>query len=521
MDSTEPPIHEAFEAVARTSPERTCVVAPDRQLSYGEVDRLATELAARLQARGITSENEPVVGLLMEASLSAFISILAIWKAGGAYLPLDPNGPTKRASYMLRKAGVRIVLTNGSVKATKISALVTESGLASSAVIDCDDNAADKATFRPRTMSSTRLAYVFFTSGSTGTPKGVMVEHRQVWNCIRWMQRAFPLQVGDRVVQRTPLTFDPSVWEMFWPATLGASMFVVPPGKAANAAYLVKLLEHNESELTAMYVPASMVGAMRQVLASGKDRRRLRLPLLFIGAEAIHRSVIDTFFESFEGRIVNTYGPTECTINNTYYEILRHVARSPVPIGRPVDHNEIHVVSTDGVPVAAGQVGEILIGGRSVARGYIDDPEKTAQAFVRTTFADGVVYRTGDLGRLADDGNIEFVGRLDDQIKIRGYRIEPAEVEVALCKHADVVHAVVLAREVEDGSAAGKALKLVAYYTARQGISELDLRKHLSEFVAPHMIPTYFVHVEAFKLTEHGKIDRRELHLPEHRGPAS
>lgn len=512
MTSPARSVHRIFETLARQAPRRTCVETSERRFDYGEIDAAATSLAGRLAARGVGDDDESVVGLLMDASVEALVSILAIWKAGGAYLPLDPNGPTKRMASMIRQAGVRLVLTKKGVSTAKSDALRAASGLDTGGIVEVDANESVEATsFRSKAPSSERLAYVFFTSGSTGTPKGVMVEHRQVLSCIDWMQRAFPLDASSSVLQRTPLTFDPSVWEMFWPATTGASFRIVPPGKATNPAYLVKLLSQGAGA-TAMYVPASMLGAMNQVLSRSDAPRQLSLPLLFIGAEAIHRSVIDSFYEFFDGRIVNTYGPTECAINNTFYEVPKAPRRTPVPIGRPIDGNTIYLVSPRGDLARPGEPGEIFIGGSSVARGYIGEPEKTARAFVKTEFAEGILYRTGDIGRLADDGNIEFLGRVDDQVKIRGHRIEPGEIETALSSHPGVDRAVVLAEATPPTSAAPDGeRRLVAFYSAREPVSELALRQHLTEFIAPHMIPSVFVNVEEFPLTAHGKIDKPAL----------
>jgi amino acid adenylation domain-containing protein len=507
-----PAIHRFFEARAQAHPDQILVDGPGGQLSYAEVDARATALAARLQSLGVTAAGEPIVAVWMEASPEALISILAIWKAGAAYLPLDPNGPVRRLARMIDRTRARAILTRGSVAAATLEPLLAAGRLAAGAVLDVDAPPASGHVYRPESVDGTHLAYVFFTSGSTGMPKGVMVEHRQVWNCLDWMQEAFPLDRSSTIVQRTPLTFDPSVWEMFWPATHGATVRFLAPGKSANPAYLVRLLESAGSKLSAMYVPASMLAAMTQVLAAAPRRRLMRLPLLFIGAEPVRRSVIDAFYGSFEGQIVNTYGPTECTINNSFYEVPRQPSRSPVPIGRAIKNNRIHVVSSEGLPLPDGETGELWIEGRSVGRGYIADPEMSARAFVGASFAGGVLYRTGDLGRVAADGNIEFLGRTDDQVKIRGHRVELGEIEAALCDHPAIAECVVIATELDSPRCPSSGPRLTACYVSKTAPPDvLELRYHLRRYLSPQMIPGAFVAMDSLPLTGHGKIDRKAL----------
>jgi amino acid adenylation domain-containing protein len=292
------------------------------------------------------------------------------------------------------------------------------------------------------------LAYVMYTSGSTGRSKGVMVEHRQVNNCIRWMQDKFNLSEKDITLQRTNLTFDPSVWEIFWPLYLGASIRIIDSYQGKDANFLIRLMSENEKpELTMMYCPATLVNAMTYLLETRPVKPKLKLPWLIIGAEPISMETVKKFYSYFEGKIVNTYGPTECTINNTYYDLDPDDERAIVPIGKPIANNQIYILSKDLMPMPIKIVGEICIAGSSVARGYIHNREITARNFIDNPFGQGKLYKTGDLGRWLEDGNIEIIGRIDYQIKIRGYRIEPGEIETALKSHEDINDCIVVTHE--------------------------------------------------------------------------
>ncbi len=315
--------------------------------------------------------------------------------------------------------------------------------------------------------TGTDLAYILYTSGSTGKPKGVMVEQRQVINCITWMQRIFALDPHHQVVQRTPLTFDPSVWEVFWPLAVGACTHILPEGPRKDAALLIDLLVKNK-ELTVMYCTATLVTAIAAFLEANPPSGPLKLPYFLTGAEPIAMETVKTIYKYLEGEFVNTYGPTEGTINNTWYAFPRDDKRTVVPIGKPVDNNRIHIVSNDMQAMPIGQIGEICIAGDSLVRGYLNDPTKTEAAFVNDPFVLSPppsalsqaltsiqpkkgeppvsrLYHTGDLGRWLPDGNIEILGRMDVQLKVRGYRIEPGEIETLLLKQHTVDECVVLA----------------------------------------------------------------------------
>lgn len=295
-------------------------------------------------------------------------------------------------------------------------------------------------------VGGNNLAYVMYTSGSTGRPKGVMIEHRQVNNCISWMQNEFKLDEKDVAVQRTNLTFDPSVWEIFWPLYVGASVKLLTSFQSKDPEYLIKLLS-KQNNLTTMYCPASMVNAMMALLETGKEAKKLSMPLLFIGAEAISRDVVNKFYKYFNGRIVNTYGPTECTINNTFTYIGRE-EEGAVPIGKPIANNSIYILSKAMQLVPVGVQGEIYIAGKSVGRGYINNKDNTDKGFVSDHLGKGVMFKTGDIAKWREDGDIEILGRNDEQIKIRGYRIELGEIESNMKKYPGITDCIVAVKDM-------------------------------------------------------------------------
>lgn len=317
------------------------------------------------------------------------------------------------------------------------------------------------------------LAYVMYTSGSTGKPKGVMVEHQQVNNCIFWMQKEFKLSAKDVIVQRTNLTFDPSVWEFFWPLYIGASVRQITIEQGKDAEFLLNLMTGDNCP-TMMYCPASLVTGMTYLLKEKEYKPRLKMPWLIIGAEPIGMEVIQNFYRYFDGTVVNTYGPTECTINNTYYYLDRDDKRTVVPIGQPVANNQIYILSKQLQPLPIKMAGEIYIAGESNARGYINNSEKTAQVFLDNPFGKGKLYKTGDIGRWLEDGNIEILGRGDEQVKIRGYRIELGEIENALLSHPSVKSCVAIVKDNKKTKSEEKVCKQCKITSTYPGVNIND-----------------------------------------------
>ncbi|MDX2086329.1 MAG: amino acid adenylation domain-containing protein, partial [Kofleriaceae bacterium] len=358
-----------------------------------------------------------------------------------------------------------------------------------------------------RTAGPTDLAYVIFTSGSTGRPKGAMNEHRAVVNRLFWMQTAYRLDATDVVLQKTPFSFDVSVWELFWPLQVGARLVMARPEGHKDPTYLVDVIQaqqittlHFVPSMLAVFVEAKGVEActsIRRVVTSGEalapalaDRCLARLPA---------------------AGLFNLYGPTEAAIDVTHWT-CRPGARS-VPIGRPIANIEIYILDAYRQPVPVGVAGELYIGGVGVGRGYVNRPELTAERFVPDPFRGGRLYRTGDLARWQADGTIEYLGRIDHQVKIRGFRIELGEIEAVLAGHASVGEVVVLARDEQAGDK-----RLVAYVVGRDGVPNVDaLRAHVAAMLPDYMVPSAFVMLDAMPVTPNGKLDRKALPAPDQR----
>ena len=505
-------VHELFEQQAARTPDAVAVVAGDASLSYGELNARANQLARRLQAQGLRPDER--VAICVERSLEMVVGLLAILKAGGAYVPLDPAYPTERLAFMLCDSAPRLALTHPPARQALDNAL---SGLQHPpALLDlCTDAALWSATAKdnldPTTMglAPDNLAYVIYTSGSTGTPKGVMVEHKSVHNLVVWMIQQASFAPNSRVVQRTSIAFDASVWEVFSPLCSGGSIILVDAAASNDPVRLIQDIA--QSQGTALQIPPSL---LRALAVSGYLQTVKNPQSLFFGGEPLHRSDLDLVRHLWpDAAVWNLYGPSEtCVQSVVYYVSDRDNLSRFVPIGRPISNTRIYILGEGMEPVPLGAVGEIYIGGAGVARGYLNRPELTAERFLSSPFVQGDrLYRTGDLGRYLPDGNIEFLGRNDHQVKIRGFRIELGEIEARLAEHPQVREAVVVAREAADGDK-----RLVAYYTAEPDaqLEAADLRSRLAAALPDHMVPAAFVSLQTMPLTPNGKLDRKALPDP-------
>jgi amino acid adenylation domain-containing protein len=354
------------------------------------------------------------------------------------------------------------------------------------------------------------LAYVIYTSGSTGRPKGVMNAHRGIVNRVLWMQDAYRLSGSDRVLQKTPFSFDVSVWELFWPLLFGARLVLARPGGHQDPDYLSALIAREG--VTIMHFVPSMLQAFLEVA----DLARCgSLREVMCSGEALAVETQNRFLARVPGsRLHNLYGPTEAAVDVSAWPCVPTPGATQVPIGRPISNIRLYVLDRQFAPVPIGVAGELYIGGIGVARGYVGRPELTAERFVPNPFAAGErLYRTGDLARWRADGTLEFLGRLDHQVKLRGFRIELGEIEAALLSHPDIAQAAVLARD----DAATGAKQLVGYVVGAPGAAPeaSELRRHLQRSLPDHMVPSAFMMLDALPLTPNGKLDRKALPAPE------
>jgi amino acid adenylation domain-containing protein len=447
----------------------------------------------------------------MERSSELVVALLGVLKAGAAYVPLDPSYPSDRLAFMVEDAAAAVILTQRRLR----DALPEGGGL-----VVCVDDRTESEAFASDGLAPAatpdNLAYVIYTSGSTGRPKGAMNTHRGVVNRLLWMQEEYGLGAGDRVLQKTPSSFDVSVWEFFWPLVTGAAVVVAEPGGHGDPAYLVRAIK--EAGVTTVHFVPSMLRAFLSE-PGVEDCHSLRR--VICSGEALTRELQEHFHARSRAALHNLYGPTEAAIDVTFWPCVRGDQRASVPIGRPVANTQIHITDDNLRPVPVGVVGELHIGGVQLARGYLARPGITAERFIPDPFSPepgARLYKTGDLARHLEGGEIEFLGRRDQQVKLRGFRIELGEIEAALGAHASVRECVVAVREDVPGDP-----HLVAYVVPSAGASGETWgvaagkvwREFLRERLPEHMLPSTFVVLEALPLTPSGKCDRRALPAPE------
>jgi amino acid adenylation domain-containing protein len=492
-------VHEMVAATVRRSPNAVAVSYKDREVTYAELDRRAEALARRLQRLGIGPDT--VVPVFLDRSEDLVVALLGVLKAGGAFMPLDPAQPPQRIAAMLAEApGTPVCVTHRQhleslegFTGHRLCLDVPSTPLAEDAVVAAG-------------TTSANLAYVIHTSGSTGKPKGALNTHGGIRNKLLWRQAAYQLTPNDRVLHKTPVSFDISVWEIFWPLIAGARLVIAEPEGHKDPAYLVRTVIE-QAITTIHFVPS----VLRSFLAEPGVNDCVGLRRVFCSGEALPYDLQQRFLATLDAELHNLYGPTEAAIEVTHFHCARGASGSPVPIGRPIANIRIHLLDAHLQPVPVGVPGELFIGGVGVGRGYLNRPDATAASFITDPFTDEpgqLLYRTGDRARYLPDGNIEYLGRLDDQVKIRGVRIEPREVEAALDQHPAVRQNAVVA-----GSDCRGNIRLVAHLVAagETAPSTAELRRFLLERLPAAMVPALFRVTDALPLMRSGKVDRKAL----------
>ncbi|WP_199335631.1 non-ribosomal peptide synthetase [Nostoc sp. FACHB-110] len=575
-------IHQLFEEQVERTPDAVAVVFDHQQLTYQELNTRANQLANYLQTLGV--KPDVMVGICVERSLEMVVGLLGILKAGGAYVPLDPEYPIERLSFMLEDAAVPVLLTQKHLLErlpqhqaqvicldtdwNSISQFSQNEGLAQSKV--------GIASLQP-----TNLAYVIYTSGSTGKPKGAMNTHGGICNRLLWMQQAYQLTTEDCILQKTPFSFDVSVWEFFWPLLTGARLVLAKPGGHKDSAYLVNLIQ--QQQVTTLHFVPSMLQAF---VEEETVKNCTSLKRVICSGEALPWELQQRFFTLLECELHNLYGPTEAAIDVTYWQCEADTDLKIVPIGRPIANTQIYILDSQLQPVPIGVPGELHIGGIGLARGYLNRSELTQEKFIPNPLGvpgelhiggiglargylnrseltqekfipnpfercreqgagsrgithnglnaplplTALLYKTGDLARYLPDGNIEYLGRIDNQVKIRGFRIELGEIEATLNQHQDVQTSCVIAREDTPGNTRtepvlsvaegrSRSKRLVAYIVPQPETKPTvsELRSFLKERLPDYMVPSAYAILESFPLTPNGKIDRRALPQPEAR----
>nr|QEO73559.1 condensation domain-containing protein [uncultured bacterium] len=491
-------LHELFDDQVRRTPDATAVTFEGADLSYAELDTRSSRLANYLIAHGVRPDTLVVVCL--ERSLELVVALLGVLKAGGAYLPLDPEYPTDRLAYMLDDSGADVVLTQQHLLGRLPAGTET---------VCLDTGWPDIAEYPDTTpgagAAAANLAYAIYTSGSTGRPKGVLVPHTGIVNRLSWMQAEYRLDGGDRVLQKTPSSFDVSVWEFFWPLIAGATLVLARPGGHREPDYLARLIR-DERITTVHFVPSML----REFLAEPGLAGLTALRRVICSGEALPAELRDRVHELLDADLHNLYGPTEASVDVTYWKCRPGV--TPVPIGEPVWNTRVYVLDPALRPVPAGVPGELYLAGVQLARGYHNRSGLTAERFVADPFGDpgDRMYRTGDLVRWRGN-TLEYLGRTDHQVKIHGLRVEPGEIEAVLTAHPEVAQATVIVREDRPGDR-----RLVAYLVPASDVrpSDEELRAFLSGQVPGYLVPSAFVPLDEMPLTPSGKTDRRALPEP-------
>jgi amino acid adenylation domain-containing protein/non-ribosomal peptide synthase protein (TIGR01720 family) len=506
-------VHQLFEEQARNEPERVALVCGREQLTYGELNARANQLARYLMRLGVGPESR--VGICLEPGAEMVVAVLGVLKAGGAYVPLDPAYPEERLALMLDDSRARVLLTEsrlleGRLTGARARAVCLDAERGEIARELSDDPAVE--------VSGDNLIYAIYTSGSTGRPKGAGVTHGGFVNLVNWFVSEFGLTARERVLIVSSFSFDLTQKDIFAPLVVGGQLHL-----SRSAFYDASEITETIAgrEITLLNCTPSAFYPLADGAGPDSVRRLAPLRHVFLGGEPINVSRLREWAATphFKAEVVNTYGPTECTDTCSSFRLSDFAQTSTPPIGKPNDNAELLILDRHLNLVPQGVAGELCVGGAGVGRGYLNDAAATAERFVPHPFGaepGARLYKTGDLARHLPDGNIEFLGRLDHQVKVRGYRVEPGEIEAALRRHEALRECVVVARSDAHGDP-----RLVAYVVTKHGAgtpAASELRRHLAERLPAHMLPSVFVPLDELPLTPSGKVDRRQLPAPEAAG---
>ncbi|WP_193384791.1 non-ribosomal peptide synthetase, partial [Pseudomonas donghuensis] len=488
-------------AQLQRQPDAVALIVAGQSYSHGELEARSNRLAWQLREAGIGAQS--LVGLALERSLEMVVAQLAVLKAGAAYVPLAPDYPRERLQYMIDDSGMQLLLSHAALSARlgPLSAprtlLLDEQALG----VPASDPGAPALVLHPHS-----LAYVIYTSGSTGQPKGVAIRHGGLANHMQWMMRAYPLQADDRVLQKTACSFDASVWEFWLPLLCGAPLVLAPAELNEDLTQLWPLVA--EQRISVLQLAPSL---LQGLLSSLQPGQLASLRLLFVGGEALKASLVKQLAQHWQGRVINLYGPTESTIDASSHELTWQEPEDIIRIGAPISNVSAQVLDANLLRCPQGGLGELYLGGASLASGYHRRPGLTAERFIPDPYgAPGArLYRSGDLVRRRAQAELHYVGRIDHQLKLRGLRIELGEIEACLQAQAGVREAVVLAQEGPRGP------QLVGYVVAEGEVQVHALREALAARLPAHMVPSHLLRLAQLPLTVNGKLDRKALPLPE------
>ena len=498
-DST---LYSLFENTAKENAEKVCLKADGEEVTFGELLNLSEKLDAEL--RSITRGEKSVVAVIAERSAEMYAAVYGIIRGGNAYLPIDPDYPQERIDYILENSNAAAVVVQGKFRGK----IVGQSCIDMTEFIK---NADKKQTDIPESAAKPEdTAYVIYTSGSTGAPKGARVSHKSAVNRILWMHDKYPLEVNDVILQKTPYTFDVSVWEIFWWGMCGGSLAASKPGEHFLPARILEETEKNG--VTHIHFVPSVFELFLNYLESHSEEcaKFGTVKYVFLSGEALTSNLVQRFYSIFDYNNVslhNLYGPTECAVDVTYYDCTSS-EEDPVPIGKPIYNTQIYVLDKYLNPVPVGVTGELCIAGVNVGQGYLNNPELTAEKFIDNPLGEGMLYRTGDNAYWREDGNIVFCGRKDGQIKLNGQRIEIGEIESVISSVPGVESVAVIVRNFNQRDV------LVAFYSGRK-LSEEKIKVACREKMPGYMVPSFVVYMNALPLNNNGKLDRKVLEKTE------
>lgn len=501
MDFPSATLPELFEKTVSRYPDRPAVLFNGQSMSYRELNGQANKIADFLRQRGAGPEQ--LVAIVTARSFEMISGIYGILKSGAGYLPLSPYDPVRRVQSLVEDAQPAVVL---------VQRLYYEQFAAIHSKVYCIEDilAKDYMTDNlPLLNKPGDLAYVIYTSGSTGMPKGVMIEHRSVINRLAWMQQAYPISQEDTILQKTPYTFDVSVWELFWWGIEGATVCLPLPNNEKNPLAIVKDIELNH--VSVLHFVPSMFNVFMEYVKLLKDNSALAsLRLVFTSGEALQLAHARKFHQLISpvagARLINLYGPTEATVDVTHFECLPDNIETEIPIGKAISNTTMYVLK-DNRETPVGETGELCIAGVGLARGYLNRVELTQEKFAYPfDHSKERVYRTGDLASYREDGNLLYFGRIDHQVKIRGIRIELGEIEAVMNDYPGVDSCIVDIKRPSEN-----VILLVAFYVSAEELPAAELKAYMKEHLPEYMIPNFFQRLEVMPLTVHGKLNRKEL----------
>jgi amino acid adenylation domain-containing protein len=491
-------MHEMFESQVERTPDAVAVVFGHEQLTYRQLNNHANQLARELVRLGVAAES--LVGICVDRSPQMVVGLLAIMKAGGAYVPLDPAYPHERLAFMLKDANASVLLTQSGL----IERLPPYDGQRLCLDSDWHFIKQNSTENLGTSVSQENLAYVIYTSGSTGKPKGAMIRHRGLTNYLNWCTEAYEIADGCGAPVHSSISFDLTITSLFAPLMVGRSVFLVGDGIQALAQALLERENYSLVKIT----PAHL-RALAELLPPEQVAGRVRA--LIIGGEALHLESLSFWREHAPAtRLINEYGPTETVVGCCVYEVAGNdPAGGAVPIGRPISNTALYILDDELQTVSPGQTGELFIGGDGVGRGYLGREELTRERFIPNPYDKrSTLYRSGDLARMLPNANLEYLGRVDDQVKVRGFRVELGEIETVLKRHSSVSDCAVVMCDEASGEK-----RLVAFFVSNETetCDDENLRRFLNTKLPDYMIPSAFVALEMLPLTINGKVDRQAL----------